>query len=99
MMEELLNQEIKILQLSLKKKDTIGLKRICINRKDMTELQKYPVAESLINAANKISSSDGLWDGRDNAFHTFMSAGFPNKNGKMAQHRFKWLFEQFIYIH
>ncbi len=45
----------------------------------MTELQKYPVAESLINAANKISSSDGLWDGRDNAFHTFMSAGFPNK--------------------
>jgi len=45
----------------------------------MTELQKYPVAESLKNAAEKISSSDGLWEGRDNAFHTFLSAGFPHK--------------------
>lgn len=45
----------------------------------MTELQKYPVAESLIKAAEKISENDGLWDGRNKAFDAFLSAGFPHK--------------------
>lgn len=45
----------------------------------MIELQKYPVTESLKKAAEKINSSDGLWEGRDNAFHTFLSTGFPHK--------------------
>lgn len=45
----------------------------------MIEIEKYPIVDQLRSEAATMSETDGLWPGRDNAFHTFLSSGFPHK--------------------
>lgn len=44
----------------------------------MNESEKYPVFAQLKLAAERQNAGPDLWHGRDNAFHTFLSAGFPH---------------------
>lgn len=44
----------------------------------MNDINKYPLTALIKEYADKTISSKNLWEGRDNAFHTFLSMGFPN---------------------
>lgn len=59
----------------------------------------YPILETLIEAA-KHNEALSLWPGRDNAFHSFLSQGFPHK--KLEKWRntdlSEYLQKEFTYI-
>lgn len=44
----------------------------------MNDINKYPLTTLIKEHADKTIPSKNLWEGRDNAFHTFLSMGFPN---------------------
>jgi Fe-S cluster assembly protein SufD len=44
----------------------------------MNKSEIYPVFAQLTKAAEKQNAGLDLWDGRDNAFHSFLSDGFPH---------------------
>lgn len=43
-------------------------------------MKDFPIYKTLISEAEKSLSEELLWDGRDSAFHSFLSAGFPGND-------------------